>query len=131
MCDQFAIQNYEFLECAAQVDPSKETSLYRFLESIITGKARKDVIDKNLEILKKIGVNEYLKFLRENISEKETVSSPKRKNIKDGMIENYVIKNKKDRKFLQDLNFKIFLKIIPTKNIKIQNGNIVDILVDD
>lgn len=131
MCDQFAIQNFEFLECAENVDPTRETSLYRFLENIITGNAREDIIQKNAETLRKIGIKEYLKFLRENISEKENTSEPKRKNIKDGMIENYVIKNNKDKKFLQDLNFKIFLKIIPTKNIKIQNGNIVDIQMEN
>lgn len=60
----------------------------------------------------------------------------KKKAIKEGMIENYLIKLKQERGLtLSDIrgimlkiNLRLFLKILSTKNIVVKNGEIVEII---
>lgn len=62
--------------------------------------------------------------------------SKKKKAIKEGMIENYLIKLKRERGLtLSDIrgimlkiNLRLFLKILSTKNIIVKNGEIVEII---
>lgn len=126
----FNVRQKEFIECLQYVDRTEDIQLYRTIEKLLYGKCNKEFTRLSLQTIREIGCEMFVESLRT----KFCVSSPcekkiKRKNIKENMIENYVIKNKKNKQCLNELNFKIFLKTIPNKNIIVKNGDIVNIIM--
>jgi hypothetical protein len=93
---------------------------------------------KLLPLLNKDSFKELLQIITETTFTPPTPSitcTKKKKAINETIIENYLVKIKKEkgltmkeikRLFLQ-LNLKLTLKMLPLKNIVIQNGEIVDI----
>lgn len=129
--EDFNIKNFEFLRCLLVVDRIKDFELYKFIEKLLYGK----ICDKKTELykekLKETTTEDFLKILKKNhqIINNQKELKIKRKNIKESMLENYVIKNKLSQQFLKELNMKILLKIIPNKNIIVENGDIIDIIL--
>ena len=126
----FNIKHKEFIECLKYVDRTEDIQLYRTIEKLLYGDCTKEFTKLSLQTIHDTGCELFVDSLRN----KFCVSSPcdkknKRKNIKENMIENYVIKNKKNKQYLNELNFKIFLKTIPNKNIIVKNGDIVNIVM--
>lgn len=126
----FNVKNKEFIECLQYVDRTDDIQLYRTIEKLLYGECKKEFMRDSLQTVHDIGCKMFVESLRT----KFFVLSPcdkkiKRKNIKENMIENYVIKNKKNKQCLNELNFKIFLKTIPNKNIIVKNGDIVNIIM--
>lgn len=118
-----SIKNAEFLPCFNYIEKCEEAHLYDFIQENIYKKNQKQMAK-----LKELGPEKYVDNLRKTLPKNKDHSEPNiRKNIKESMIENYVIRNKQSRTFLQELNIKIFLKIISNKNIIIENGEIIKI----
>ncbi len=74
--------------------------------------------------------------------EEDTKEGKKKKAIKDIMVENYLIRMKVEKglsisqikKILFRINLRLFLKMLPLKNILIEDGEIISILdpiIDD
>lgn len=127
---QFTCKHIDFIECLAYINRDTDMKLYRFIEKLVYEEIPKDKITSFKSLLKNVGVEKFVNTVKNTIpvSPEKNVKY-KRKNIKENMLENYVIRNKRDKKFLQELNLKIFLKMIPTKNITVDDGNIVDIKI--
>lgn len=72
-----------------------------------------------------------------NLSLKVSISddNKKKKAIKEGMIENYLVRLKKERGLslaeikgiMLRINLRLFLKLLSTKNVMVENGEIIDI----
>lgn len=118
-----SIKNIEFLPCFNYIEKCEEAHLYDFIQENIYNKNQKQLVQ-----LKELGPEKYVENLRKTLPKKKNLQETNiRKNIKESMIENYVIRNKQSKTFLQELNIKIFLKIISNKNIIIENGEITKI----
>lgn len=130
MSETFLIKNIEFLSCLSFINRIEHVEIYRFLEKLIYDELPSKITHKYLALLKTEGIDSFLKTLNEKFPKKlhKEEKKNKRKNIKENMVENYVIKNKKNKQFLQELNLKIFLKTIPNKNIILKDGDIIDII---
>lgn len=124
----YNITNIEFLPCFNFIDKDKDIEVYRFVEKIIY---ETDVISEK-KLLENLGLEEYINHLKTQYKPKKYVENTglKRKNIKENMIEDFIIKNKKGKEYMKFLNSKIFLKNIPTKNIIVENNKIIDIIID-
>lgn len=124
----YNITNIEFLPCFNFIDKNKDIEVYRFLEKIIY------TTDVNSEkkLLENLGIEEYINHLKTQYKPKKCTENSvlKRKNIKENMIEDFIITNKKGKEYMKFLNSKIFLKNIPTKNIIVENNKIIDIIMD-
>lgn len=125
---EFLIKNFKFVSCLNFIDKNSEIEIYKYFEKIIYDELPLNnfsVISKKLD---ELGIEEFVKVVRSTIPEcvNKTLNA-KRKNIKENMLENYVIRNNKNQQFLQELNLKISLKTIPSKNIIIKDGDIIDI----
>lgn len=129
--NDFKIKNLEFLLCLEKINRVEELELYKFLEKLIYDEISKPKIETYKSKLNSLGVENFIKNIREEIYKKTSQKDLKlkRKNIKESMLENYVIKNQKSQEFLKELNLKILLKIIPNKNIIVEDGDIVDIIL--
>ncbi|QIH04857.1 hypothetical protein [Dasineura jujubifolia toursvirus 2a] len=145
------IQNPEFLICFSFIKKTDFVYLYREVENIVLGNISNKDLFLYKKQLKQLGPEEFIsnleKKIKEDINSKcssyngkiqnqqntnntaTNFSSTKRKNVKDNMIENYVIKNNKGEQFLKELNIKLFLKIINSKNIIIENGDVIDVIM--
>lgn len=125
---QFMIKNIEFIECFSEIDKTKDIEVYRFIEKLVYGEIPQEKVNAFSKQLKEVGIINFVNTVKSTIPKLVFNDiKNKRKNIKENMIENYVIKNNKNKKFLQDLNLKIFLKTIPNKNITIEDGDIIEI----
>lgn len=128
MESRLKIKNVEFLICLNKLN--LHIDVYRELEKLVYGNKPLDQINKFKIILKERGSNYLISLIEKNVLKQKTINlkqDQKRKNIKESMIENYVIKNNKGKSFLKKLNLQFFLKNIPNKYIKIKNGDIEEI----
>lgn len=125
----FKIKNLEFLKCLSYIDRLKDIEVYRFLEKLIYNEHTEEIKKNCISKLKNSTELEFINYVKK-LTHKKQINEikHKRKNIKENMLENYVIRNNKNKKFLQELNLKIFFKTIPNKNIIIEDGDIVDII---
>lgn len=125
----FNIKNITFLKCFNYIEKSKDIQTYRLLENLLY-EENKEINIKYSTLLNSIGIIEFLNVLKsKNIHKSVYINPSKRKNIKENMIEDFVIKNKKGVDYLKELNIKFFLKNIPNKNIVLQNDNIIDVIL--
>lgn len=126
----FKLHNVDYISCLKKIDRVKDIELYKFIEKLIYNEHPKEIEKICREKFKTQTEDEFINFIKQKTIKKiKKDSTIKRKNIKENMLENYVIRNNKDKKFLQELNLKIFLKTIPNKNIIIEDGDIVDIIL--
>lgn len=123
------IKHFEFLFC---FEKNLDYKIYKFLENLVYGNICTNEINTFKSLLNEKGKTVFLENIQKiacvGNKTNESDSVTKRKNIKDCMIKNYVIRSGNDKEFLKNLNLKIVLKLIPNKNIKIKNGEIVDII---
>lgn len=120
------IQNTDFLECFNYINRVEDMQLYRYLEDIVLNV--KTASKSDIDLLQTLGHSRFVEEKRKKYHKIDEFSKSSRKNIKDNMLENYVIRNNKDKKFLQELSFKIFLKNILPRNIIVEEGEIVEII---
>lgn len=125
----FKIKNLEFLRCLTYIDRLKDIEVYRFLEKLIYNEQTEEIKRNCINKLRNSNELEFINYVK-NLTFKKSIpeNKNKRKNIKENMLENYVIRNNLNKKFLQELNLKIFFKTIPNKNIIIEDGDIIDII---
>jgi len=129
----FKIKNIEFLKCLEKINRLRDIDLYRFIEKLIYGELSQNEMEMYKDSIKKLGVDEFLKYIKQQIQPKCTHSSLKVKSyhIASLMLENYVIFIEESQQFLNDLKLKVLLKIIPNKNIIVKNGEVVNIILND
>ena len=131
----------QFLNCFKYISPT-DISIAETIETLSYGTQD----SKHLAyVLEKSG-NDYQKLIetitkqyylpnKEYLPE-DNGSKIKKKAIKDIMVENYLIKMKREKglsiaqikNILQWINLRLFLKILPLKNILVENGEIVEII---
>nr|UOX61026.1 MAG: hypothetical protein DiTV3a_F3ORF1 [Diabrotica toursvirus 3a] len=125
------IKNPEFILCLNFVTKSSNINLYRFIEKILYGDITSSE-EKNYkrEIILMGPLNFCKKYQEIYFTREETLPLISvRKNVKDIMLENYVIRTNKTLEYLKMLKLKIMLKTISSKNIIIDKGHIVDIKI--
>jgi hypothetical protein len=117
MAFHFNIKNPEYLDCFERVDKAKQVAVYRFIESLLyTTNGSNPGMD----------IDAIISLASTPVCSAVATRkpAPKRRNIKDSMIENYVIRNNKGQDFLKQLNVKLFLKSLCPKDIHIEDGEI-------
>lgn len=134
---KFTIINVEYVKCLNLIDKNTDINIYKFIEKLIYNELPEQEQKLYANILKNHGYEHLIHVLKKQFSEfnintvgNTSVKTKQRKNINDVMIENYVVKNNKSLEFLKDISLKIFLKIIPRKNIIIEDGDIVEIKIE-
>lgn len=129
----FKVKNIEFLKCLEKINRLRDIDLYRFIEKLIYGELSQNEMKMYKDSIKKLGVDEFLKYIKHSNQPKCTHSSlkVKRFHITSLMLENYVLFIEESQQFLNDLKLKVLLKIIPNKNIIVKNGEIVNIILND
>jgi hypothetical protein len=149
----------QFLNCCKYVPPGTDSCVMETIESLAYGNQD----SKHLALVLEKNGNNYEDFIT-TIIEKynlpvriendvyisqssstfkdEGKIATKKKAIKDIMVENYLIKMKRDkglsivqvRKILLKINLRLFLKMLPLKNILIEDGEIISVsdpVIDD
>lgn len=128
---KFQIKNPEFLPCVMFIDKSTDIKLYRLVEKIIKGDIDNKRMFEYKSKLKNLGPCKFTDFLRCYFNPPQYNETPetsnRRKNIKDNMIENYVIRNNLGENYLKQLNIKLLIKSVNSKNIIIKDGSIITI----
>lgn len=131
--DTFNIKNTEFLKCFDYIDPNKDIEIYRIMEEVVYGVHKN--VEKYKNLLVSLGHEQFILNIKKSINSgtrKQTINeqtTKKRKNIKENMLENFVIKNNKGKNYLNHLQMYIFFKNISNKNITIVDGDIIDIVI--
>lgn len=141
----------QFLNCCKYVPHGTDSCVVETIEQLAYGNQD----SKHLALALERNGNNYEDFITtiiekynlpvriENdlyISESSTLRDEgkigtKKKAIKDIMVENYLIKMKRDkglpivqiRKILLKINLRLFLKMLPLKNILIEDGEIISV----
>lgn len=130
----------QFLNCCdfLSVDQVNCTEIIEKIESLAYGERD----SKSLSVILERG--EYTSFIEllikkynllGEIEKEDDEKCKKKKAIKDIMVENYLVKLKHEKKLttteiksiLLKINMKLFLKMLPLKNIIVENGEISSI----
>ncbi len=139
----------KFLNCIKYIPKGSDICIIEAIESLAYGNSESKYLSTVLEQ----NGNDYQKLINIIIEkydlqvvvknnkyvanyEEDTKEGKKKKAIKDIMVENYLIRMKVEKglsisqikKILFRINLRLFLKMLPLKNILIEDGEIISIL---
>lgn len=130
------IKNPGFIPFLEMIDKDSDITLYRFIENLIfetsndaerfLGEIKTIGLEKTLESIKAFVDSQIIKDQDSSI----VIKNPKRKNVKDEMIENYIIKKGLDTSLLRKIKMAVCLKILGSKNLIVKDGEITGIVIN-